>query len=136
MASNLFRSPPHRAQNNAVPLSISVTLDRVPPSTSISSPPTSFQFRRGTIIPVSVDFVDQFSGSVNALGIDMQIINMAGNVLGRVTRVSTTNNGGTLRYIGRILNTQNLPSPFKIRIDATDRAGNPAVRQETVVNLR
>jgi hypothetical protein len=125
-----------RAQNNAVPLSISVTLDRVPPSTSISSPPTSFQFRRGTIIPVSVDFVDQFSGSVNASGIDMQIVNMAGNVLGRVTRVNTTNNGGTLRYIGRILNTQNLPSPFKIRIDATDRAGNPAVRQETVVNLR
>lgn len=125
-----------RAQNNASPVSISVTLDRVPPTTSVSSPPSTFRFPRGTIIPVSLDFIDQFSGSVNGLSVDLQMVDLGGNVLGRVTRVSTQNNGGTLRYIGRILNTRNLPSPFKIRIDATDRAGNPAVRQEATVNLR
>lgn len=122
-----------RAKNNATK-SISVTLDRVAPSIQVISP-TSTPIRRGTRVPVSITVQDQFFGAIRPEAVDVEIRSMGGALLGRVARVSTRNNGNNLIWTGRIRTTRTMPSPFRIRATAVDRAGNPAVTQEVTVTL-
>ncbi len=114
---------------------ITVTLDRVAPSIQVVAP-TGSGFRPNSTIPVSVDIVDQFAGSVTAQAIDVVAKRLDGTLIQRVARLSTRNNGGTLNWTGRIQRATQLPSTFKLVVTAVDRAGNPAVTQEVTVNRR
>lgn len=118
---------------NSADKSITVTLDRVAPSIQVVSP-TGSSIRPNSTIPVNIDIVDQFNGSVTAQAINVLARRMNGTLIQRVTRISSRNNGGTLNWTGRIQKTVSLPSQFKLIVTAVDRAGNPAVTQEVIVN--
>lgn len=120
---------------NQATKNIPVTLDRVAPSIFILSP-TVTPFRPNATIPVLIDFQDQFAGSVVNETVDVIIKDMAGNVLGRVARVSSRISGTALQWTGRIRNTRSMPRQFKIVVTAVDKAGNTAATQEVTVNLR
>lgn len=121
--------------SNTANRSISVTLDRVAPTINVLTPGGS-SFRPGSNIPVSIDFVDQFGGSITPQSVDVLARRMDNTLLGRVARTSTRNNGATMNWTGRIRRSRNFPNQFKLVITAVDRAGNPATTQEVVVNLR
>lgn len=122
-----------RAQNVAN-RSISVTLDRVPSSSTVLSP-GNLSYRPGATIPVSIQVTDQFSGSVSPLGITVELRTMDGRYLGRVARLGTRASGTGLIWSGRIRLGSQLPNRFKLVVNVTDRAGNVAQAQEVVVTI-
>jgi len=122
-----------RAQNVAT-RSINVTLDRVASTTTVLSP-GNVNYRPGATIPVSIQVVDQFSGSVNALGVTVELRTLDGRYLGRVSRLSVRGTDNGLLWTGRIRLGSNLPKQFKLVTRVTDRAGNVAQNQEVVVTI-
>lgn len=121
--------------NNVNTRNLAVTLDRRPPSTTVLSPTTTSRYRPNSTIPVLINFADQFANSILAQNVDVLIQSTTGQTLGRVARVSSTANGATLAWTGRI-RTRGLPRTFRLVVTATDRAGNPAVNQQVEVRLR
>lgn len=117
--------------------SINVTLDRTPPVITISYPRSDTRLTPGTTIPVILDVRDITNQSVDASGIDVLLVRMDGTVIARVARVTTAPAGNNvLRWTGRIRPIRGLPRTFKIRAEATDKAGNKATRQEVTVTIR
>ncbi|MCE9558652.1 MAG: hypothetical protein K8R88_06845 [Armatimonadetes bacterium] len=112
--------------------SLSVTLDRVPPSTAIRSPST-IGYRQGATIPVQIDVDDQFAGSVTANGIIVTLKTLDGQFIQRVARRGVRQNGNGVQWVGRILKTSKIPSTFKMIVVVNDRAGNAALTQEVTV---
>lgn len=113
---------------------INVTLDRVNPSATILAPTTGSTFRPNSRISVVVNILDQFNGSVHHTGIDVRLMSMSNQPLGRVARRSVRNFGNQMSWTGRIRSTSRLPSQFKIVVNVIDRAGNVAVTQEVTVS--
>ncbi|MCC6685661.1 MAG: hypothetical protein IT205_01585 [Fimbriimonadaceae bacterium] len=113
--------------------SINVTLDRVTPAIQVISP-TGSTVRPNSTIPVVIRINDQFNGSVSTNAIQVMARRMDGTLIQRVTRMMASNTGTTLVWTGRIRKTAVLPSQFKLVVTAVDRAGNPAVSQEVVIN--
>lgn len=113
---------------------INVTLDRVNPSATILAPTEGASFRPHSRIAVVVNIHDQFGGSVHVTGVDVTIKSLSGQTLGRVARRSIRNFGNDLTWTGRIRNSSQLPSEFKIVVDVIDRAGNVAVTQEVTIS--
>lgn len=113
--------------------SINVTLDRVTPAIQVISP-TGSTVRPNSTVPVVIRINDQFNGSVSANAIQVMARRMDGTLIQRVTRMMASNTGTTLVWTGRIRKTAVLPSQFKLVVTAVDRAGNPAVSQEVVIN--
>jgi len=113
--------------------SITVTLDRVVPTIQVVAP-TGSTVRAGATIPVSIRIADQFNGSVSSNAVVVTARRMDNTLIQRITRLSSSNSGTNLNWTGRIQKTAVLPSQFKLVVTAVDRAGNPAVSQEVVVN--
>lgn len=113
--------------------SINVTLDRVTPAIQVISP-TGSTVRPNSTIPVVIRISDQFNGSVSSNAVQVMARRMDGTLIQRVTRMMASNTGTTLVWTGRIRKTAVLPSQFKLVVTAVDRAGNPAVSQEVVIN--
>lgn len=113
--------------------SINVTLDRVTPAIQVISP-TGSTVRPNSTIPVVIRINDQFNGSVSSNAVQVMARRMDGTLIQRVTRMMASNTGTTLVWTGRIRKTAVLPSQFKLVVTAVDRAGNPAVSQEVVIN--
>lgn len=119
---------------NSASQSVSVTLDRVKPTSDILSPRTGDTIRPNSTIPVVVSVTDQYSNSLDVTGIDVVITDLAGAILGRVARRNFTTSGNTVTWTGRIRAERGFPSQFKVVVNATDRAGNQAVVQEVTVS--
>jgi hypothetical protein len=120
--------------NNEASLTIPVTLDRIKPTITIVYPRTDTRLIPNTNINVTVDVADGSVGSVNITGLDVVVRKMDGTYITRVAVISTTNEGSTLKWIGRIRYRPGLlPSQFKIVVTAYDRAGNQAVSQEVTL---
>lgn len=119
---------------NSASRTISVTLDRVAPSSTILTPGPNDQIRPNSNIAVAVEVVDQHGNSMHASGVDVVIRDGAGNYIGRVARRTVNVSGTRLTWSGRIQRDRRLPSTFQIEVSAVDRAGNRAVVQR--VNLR
>ncbi|MEZ5162467.1 MAG: hypothetical protein R2688_01705 [Fimbriimonadaceae bacterium] len=111
----------------------SVTIDRLAPSSTVLSPTGDLDLRPGQRIPVVVNVQDQFSNAVDPRGVEVTVTDLQGNLLARVARIGTNNSGNGLTWVGRIRDTSDLPSAFKIVVDVQDRAGNQALRQEVTV---
>lgn len=122
-----------KAKNSAT-RSLSITLDRVPPSSSIKSP-TGTNYRPTAIIPVVINIDDQYDNSVIKEGVDVELRSLDGQFLQKVARRSARAQGSTLQWIGRIKNSVKLPTQFKIVVTAVDRAGNKAQLQEITVTI-
>lgn len=120
--------------NNETSKSISVTLDRIAPTSTILTPTGSGSVRQNTNIPVAIDIKDQFANSVDFTGIDVILQKMDGSFIQRVSRVSINAAAQTLHWSGRIRWTKTLPSQFKMIVNVTDRAGNVAVQQTVIVS--
>jgi hypothetical protein len=123
---------------NQATKTISVTLDRVKPIVTIAYPRANSTIRRGATIPVLVDFVDASSSSIDVTGMDVLFQRLDGTYIGRVARISVAASAANAqRFTGRILWKDGLlPSKFKIVASAVDRAGNVAVPQEVIVQLK
>lgn len=119
---------------NVANRSINVTIDRVSPTISISSP-TTVSYRPRSIIPVIVDVQDQFQGSVVNAGVSVSLRTMDGRFIAKVARRATRNQDRVFQWVGRIRNTERLPRQFKVVVTAVDRAGNPAQTQEVIVSI-
>ncbi|QYK53987.1 MAG: hypothetical protein KF824_03610 [Fimbriimonadaceae bacterium] len=114
---------------NSANRSISVTVDRTPPTSTVLAPtPSDPVFGNGQI-PVVVQVQDQFNGSLDARTIDVLIRDTSGNFITRVARRSVNNNGSSVTWSGRIRDLSRLPSVFDIVVIATDKAGNLAADQ-------
>lgn len=120
--------------NNSVSKSLSLTIDRLPPSIAVNSPLTGQTFRSGSNIPVVATVTDQFSGSIDTYAIQVNLTDMSDRVIAKVARSSATSNGNSIVWTGRIRATMNLPSEFKIVFSAVDKAGNPATAETVLVN--
>jgi hypothetical protein len=85
-----------------------------------------------------VDFVDASSSSIDVTGMDVLFQRLDGTYIGRVARISVAASAANAqRFTGRILWKDGLlPSKFKIVASAVDRAGNVAVPQEVIVQLK
>ena len=118
--------------------SISVTLDRSAPVTTISYPRSDTNVQRGTTVSVVVDVRDASSGSVDQTGIDVIARKLDGTYICRVARVSVKAAGSdTIRWTGRIRYVSGqLPSKFKLEATAVDKAGNVATKQVVTVTIR
>jgi len=122
-----------QAKNTAT-RNITVTLDRAKPTSAIQSPSTA-AYRPTAVIPVVIEIKDQYTGSVLQGGVDVRMVTLDGQFLGKVARKSASNADNGLRWIGRIKATRNLPKQFKIQVTAVDRAGNRAQIQEVTVTI-
>lgn len=120
--------------SNTESKSISLTIDRLPPSLAVNSPRSGETFRSGSNIPVVMTATDQFSGSLDKYAISVDVLSTADVVLGKVARSSVTVNGNSVVWTGRLRADRNLPAEFKIRFTAVDKAGNPASTQTVLVN--
>ncbi len=113
---------------------ISLTLDRIVPSSDILAPRSGDPIRPNSNITVVVNVTDQFQDSVDVTGIDVTAEHPDGTFIGRVARRSVSGNGNTVTWTGRILAERNFPRTFKLVVRATDRAGNSAVVQEVTLS--
>lgn len=121
--------------NNEFTQTLSVTVDRVKPSITISSPRTATTVRARSEFNVVVDIVDFNSSSVNVTGVDVILTKMDNTFLYRVPRVSYST-GATNRWTGRVNGKNvNLPSQFKVKATAVDRAGNIGVTQTATITV-
>lgn len=115
---------------NTASQSISVTVDRLPPSVTVTYPLSSTRLLPHSTVSVVIDISDSSAQSVAVTGVDVIAKTSDGKTtLFRVPRVSFT---GT-RWTGRIASYVTLPSNFRLYVDCVDRAGNRAAEQ--VVNL-
>lgn len=114
---------------NKSSVSVTITVDRNPPSALILSPTTTDVFYGNARIPVVVEITDQFNNAVDARTIDVVIEDLQGNLIGRVARRSVQNNGSKVTFSGRIRDISSLPSEFNIVVHVSDRAGNAAAPQ-------
>lgn len=120
--------------NNRTNSDITVTIDRIPPSSNILAPTSSTVVRPETDIAVVVDVTDQFQNSLDFTGIDVFVERMDGTFFGRVARRNVNTNGNTLTFSGRIQSSRNLPNNFRIVVRAVDKAGNEAVVQKIEID--
>lgn len=117
--------------NNDSTQTFTVTIDRVPPAATIQYPRSDTKVRPHSTVPVTVDFTDQSSGSIDVTGVDVVLRDMNNNLIMRVPRTSFQGN----RWTGRILSTVKLPSQFKVVANCVDKAGNVGVQQVTIVHV-
>jgi len=117
--------------------SINVTLDRLAPNSTISFPRRDTPIRPGTDITVIIDVSDQFAESMDSTGLDIVIQRTDGVFITRAARVSFASQGsGSWRWIGRIRYRRGvIPNNFKILVNAVDKAGNTATRQEQSIRM-
>ncbi len=113
---------------------INVTLDRVSPSTTVSSP-SGISYRPRSIVPVVIRIADQYDGSVVSTGVVVEMRTIDGQYIGRVARRSARTENQGLTWLGRIRLTNRTPNQFKVVVTARDRAGNLAQRQEVLVTV-
>lgn len=113
--------------------SISVTVDRIPPTVDIASPTIS-PYRPRATIPVIINFNDQFPSALLLQNVDVLIKDLNNNTIGRVARKSVRQSGNSLQWSGLIKYNSNMPTRYKVVVTAIDRAGNPAITQEVIVN--
>jgi len=121
-----------KARNEASQ-TISVTLDRISPVSTILAPNPGTEIRPRSNIPVVVNVRDQFDGAVDVHGIDVLLRDLEGRDLTRVARRTATASGATLNWSGRIRWKTNLPEQFKLVVLSRDRAGNVGVIQEIII---
>ncbi|MBA4292893.1 hypothetical protein C0431_07950 [bacterium] len=114
---------------NTVSQSVNVTLDRLPPSSTVLAPTANDRFFGNARVPVIVNIADQFSGALDERTIDVFIRDTSGNFVTRVARRSVNSNGSTLTWTGRIRDISTVPTTFDLVVAATDRAGNAATEQ-------
>jgi hypothetical protein len=114
---------------NKVSQSINVTLDRLPPSSTILAPNSNDSFFGEARVPVVVTIADQFNGAVDERTVDVFIRDTNGNFVTRVARRSVNASGATVTWTGRIRNISDLPAIFDLVIAATDKAGNAGTEQ-------
>ncbi|MCC6404564.1 MAG: hypothetical protein IT207_11200 [Fimbriimonadaceae bacterium] len=120
---------------NSASRGLTVTLDRVKPSSTILTPTNNFQLRAGTHLPVGIEIADQFANSVGLTGIDVVARRLNGTFITRVARRSANSSGNNLSWVGRLRWRDSLPNDFKIVVTAIDKAGNRAVVQEVRVKV-
>ncbi len=122
--------------NNENTSTLSVTLDRIAPVTTIQFPRSDTPVRPRSDVSVVIDVSDSSSSSVDVTGIDVVIRDMNDNFMLRVPRLSFAAQGSTsVRWTGRILKTVTLPKNFKVIATTTDRAGNVGVPQTTIAHV-
>jgi len=114
---------------NTVNQTINVTLDRLPPSSTILAPTSNDNFFGDARVPVVITVADQFNNAVDERTIDVIIRDTNGNFVTRVARRSVNSAGSTLTWTGRIRDVSSLPAIFDLVVSATDKAGNPATEQ-------
>ncbi|MFM9874029.1 MAG: hypothetical protein ACKVQS_11265 [Fimbriimonadaceae bacterium] len=114
---------------NKVNQTISVTLDRLPPVSTILSPNSNDSFFGNARVPVVVTVGDQFADAVDERTIDVFIRDTNGNFVTRVARRSVNSSGGNLTWTGRIRDISTVPAIFDLVVAATDKAGNAAAEQ-------
>lgn len=113
-----------------------VTLDRVSPAISVLYPRTDTQVRKGAVVPVIIDIVDGQDDAVGPSGVDVLLTRMDGSFIRRVPRSTFKSSGGKLTWSGRIRWAKDLPSTFKMKVLAVDKAGNVAQMQEVTLSIR
>ncbi|MFY9234666.1 MAG: hypothetical protein WAO58_09430 [Fimbriimonadaceae bacterium] len=121
--------------NNESTQTIDVVLDRVSPVVTIQYPRTDSVLRRGGNIPAVIEVRDK-ENSVHAAGVDVILVRMDNSFITRVARTNFQSNGDILTWSGRIRWNSKLPSTFKMRVNAVDKAGNVATMQEVVLTVR
>lgn len=121
---------------NSTSRNISLTLDRQRPTVRIVNPTSDQKVSRD--LNVLVDVSDASSGSVDRTGIDVLVLRTDGSYVARVTLLSLRATGGTTqRWTGRLKYRKGqLPSTFRVRVTAVDRAGNSALVQEVTARAR
>jgi hypothetical protein len=119
--------------DNEENINIPVVVDRVAPTVVIQSPQNGAAFGAGSTINVTVDITDFNANSVNSSGVDVVIRDSANRFIGRVSRISFSQNSATgNRWVGRIRWRTGLPSTMKIIVTVVDRAGNRPTTSQTV----
>lgn len=119
---------------NTANKNISVTVDRINPSTTILAPTSGSVIRPGSTFSIVVEVLDQFQNSVHWTGLNVRITDMADQQILLVPRKTLNTSGNKITWTGRIRFGGGLPSQFKIVVDAIDRAGNVAVTQSVTIS--
>jgi hypothetical protein len=123
--------------NNEDTKTISVTLDRVPPSVVITQPNAKVRLNPRSNVSIAIDINDSAGTSVDVSGVDVVVRRLDGTFITRAARQSSVATGDTsMRWSGRVRWTSLLPQEFKIVVSVTDRAGNAAPDQEVIVRYR
>lgn len=116
---------------------VSVTLDRVNPTATITQPLANVKLRRRSDVSVSVDIVDSSTSSIDVTGVDVVARTMLGGFIAKVARSSFRSAGGnTMRWTGRLRYRAGIPNGFKIVVNVRDKAGNVGTQQEIVVQYK
>lgn len=127
--------------SNTAAKEIQVTVDRRAPSAAILTPHVGQFFKSTSNVAVSLDFNDQFQGSVDPASIEVIVATTKGKFIQRVSRrvAIRKDDDATgvhkIQWTGRIKYSKKLPKQFKIIVNGLDRAGNVAVTQEVAVKL-
>lgn len=120
---------------NSVTKTVNLTIDRTKPSSQIVSPGPNTTLPPHTDILVSIKVTDNFSDSVDLTGIDVIAQTTGGGFITRAARKSFSSSGNSVVWSGRIRYTSKIPNQFKLVVKAVDKAGNPAVIQQTLVKI-
>lgn len=121
-----------RAKNSAS-RSITVTLDRRPPTITPLAPTNNTILRPSSSLAVVIEIRDQFQGSMDETGIDVLVLTPDNRFITRVSQRSLRVDGTRVVWTGRVRSKTPLPGRFKLVIRAVDKAGNQG--QEQTVNL-
>lgn len=122
--------------NNVVSQTMSVTLDRQPPSITVNFPRSDTVIVAHSRIPFVIDISDSSASSVDFTGIDVVLQDSTGHFLLRVPRQGVAGvNSTTLRWTGRVRPAITLPSRCQLVVTAVDKAGNVATSQTVVLTV-
>jgi len=124
--------------DNETTQSVSLRIDRLAPTVSITYPRTDSNIRPRSDFSVIIDITDPNNGLIDFTGVDVIIRFPAGGYLYRVPRVSFQSTGsGTFRWTGRVRKDSiRLPSKFIVDVTVVDRAGNIATQQQVTISTR
>jgi hypothetical protein len=115
---------------------VSVTIDRVKPVSSIISPRAVDGVSRKSNFNIIIDIADASQTSVDVSGIDVTLTTVDNKYITRVPRISFEANGNVHRFSGRVRKELKLPKEFKIVVRAVDRAGNVGIVQSVKIRVK
>lgn len=122
--------------DNEAEISLEATLDRQPPEIFVTYPRSDFRVRPNSTLSVNFNVEDSDTKSVDVAAIRVEIQDMDGNFIRRVSRRLYDGYSPTgSRWMGRVRMTVGNRTRVKIVISCVDKAGNASVVQEVPIQI-
>lgn len=122
--------------DNLAEVEFTMILDRQAPQVAVTYPRSEFRVRPNSTLAVTVEITDSTGDAVDVSAVVVELHDMDGTFLRRVSRRSYTAISETQsRWVGRVRMRVGNRTRVKLVVYVIDRAGNAAVTQEVPIQV-